>query len=42
MINAAPVGQEVEFSLRVYEDSDDAGSQQDQPDEGKSKACLEP
>ena len=37
-INAAPVGQVVEFNLRVREDSDDAGSQQDQPDEGKSKA----
>ena len=42
MINAAPIGQVVEFNLRVREDSDDAGSQQDQPDEGKSKACPEP
>ena len=41
-INAAPVGQVVEFNLRVREDSDDAGSQQDQPDEGKSNACLRP
>ena len=41
-INVAPVGQVVEFNLRVREDSDDAGSQQDQPDEGKSNACLRP